>query len=177
MDIKEFFEHSEGKWFSQRTRYNLASAQSENSKSEITIEMLSQDDPEVVKLCQQSDVNAASTWGGAKISWDNSVDDRQEKQTGYAVVVPIPNADKPEEGKLLQTRSDDGKSPTIGRYIVGNDESLTLIAEDETTYLEERLWFAHPNLRLRTVLNGSDQFSMAAFYSEIRRIPPKSSQC
>jgi hypothetical protein len=80
MDIKEFFEHSEGKWFSQRTRYNLASAQSENSKSEITIEMLSQDDPEVVKLCQQSDVNAASTWGGAKISWDNSVDDRQEKQ-------------------------------------------------------------------------------------------------
>ncbi|HEY9822392.1 MAG TPA: phycobiliprotein lyase, partial [Candidatus Sericytochromatia bacterium] len=53
MDIKEFFEQSAGKWFSQRTSHHLAFRQAENGKSNITIEMLGADDPEVVKLCEQ----------------------------------------------------------------------------------------------------------------------------
>ena len=57
---------------------------------------------------------------------------------------------------------------------VGWDEALTLIAESDTMYSEERLWFASPNLRMRvsmTKINGN--FSTTAFTSEIRMgVPP-----
>ncbi len=49
MDIQEFFELSAGKWFSHRTSHHLAFKQAEDGKSDITIEMMAKDDPEVIK--------------------------------------------------------------------------------------------------------------------------------
>jgi len=61
------------------------------------------------------------------------------------------------------------KAPVAGRYVMGNDDALVLITEYESMYSEERLWFASPNLRLRTsVLKRFGGFSMASFCSEIR---------
>ena len=59
MDIQEFFELSAGKWFSHRTSHHLAFKQAEDGKSDITIEMMAKDDPEVIKLCQQYEVDPA----------------------------------------------------------------------------------------------------------------------
>jgi len=52
---------------------------------------------------------------------------------------------------------------------MGDDDALTLMGESETLYSEERLWFASPNLRLRTsTIKQLDGFSTASFCSEIR---------
>jgi hypothetical protein len=83
--------------------------------------------------------------------------------------VPVPDADKLNEGQLLREMGYAEKAPVAGRYVMGDDGALTLITDYETMYSEERLWFASPNLRLRTsILKRFGGFSMASLSSEIR---------
>lgn len=171
MDIKEFFEQSAGKWFSQRTSHHLAFRQAENGKSNIIIEMIAADDPEVVKLCELYEVDASLALCGARVTWDGTMewDEDKEKHNGSTVLVPVPDLDKPNEGRLLREMGYAEKAPVAGRYIMGSDDALTLITDYETMYSEERLWFASPNLRLRTsILKRFGGFSMASLCSEIR---------
>lgn len=169
MDIQEFFQLSAGKWFSQRTSHHLAFKQAESGKSDIKIEMLSAEDPEVIKLCEQYEVDPALAWGGARVSWDGTMEWDQEKHAGSSVLVPIPDPEKPNEGQLLRDMGYAEKASVAGRYVIGSDESFTLITEYETMYSEERIWFASENLRLRaSILKRFGGFSMASFCSEIR---------
>ena len=175
MNIQEFFEQSAGKWFSQRTSHHLAFKQAENGKSNITIEMLSADDAEVAKLCQQYDIDPGLALCGARVTWDGMMewdgdgDADKEQHKGSTVLVPVPDPDKPNEGRLLREMGYAEKAPVAGRYIMGSDDALTLITDYETMYSEERLWFASPNLRLRTsILKRFGGFSMASLSSEIR---------
>lgn len=169
MNIQEFFQLSAGKWFSQRTSHHLAFKQSESGKSEIKIEMVADDAPEVIQLCEQYSVDPALARGAARVTWDGTMEWDQEKHAGSTILVPIPDPDKPNEGKLLRDVGYAEKAAVAGRYIMGNDDALTLITEYETMYSEERLWFASPNLRLRTsILKRFGGFSMASFCSEIR---------
>jgi phycoerythrin-associated linker protein len=175
MKIEEFLEQCAGNWFSQRTSYHLNKTQVDNSKSDLTIERLSQDNSEIISLCQQYQINPSDTLGGTKTRWDNSADWGKPKQNGFAIVVFIPDRDNSSVGKILQTAATPAKTAAMGRYVLGNDEALTLILEAEKNYLEERIWFGSPNVRLRTSLaKNANSFSRTVFYSEIRKIPPKS---
>lgn len=175
MDIKEFFEQSAGKWFSQRTSFHLALNQSESQKSTVIFAMLSTDAIEVVQLCQQHNIDPQKAVCAVKVTWEE--DQEKFKRQGSTIVVPVPDADKVNQGQLLQDMNSAQKTPVAGRYMIGNDQALTLITEYETMYSEERLWFASPNLRLRTsTIKQSDVLSMASLYSEIRMgvtAPPK----
>jgi hypothetical protein len=169
MDIKEFFEQSAGKWFSQRTSHHLAFKQAESGKSNLTIEMLNADDSEVIKLCEQYNIDPQHALCGARVTWDGTMEWDKEKHQGSTVLVPVPDSEKPNEGQLLREMGYAEKAPVAGRYIMGSDQALTLITEYETMYSEERLWFASPNLRLRTsILKRFGGFSMASLSSEIR---------
>ena len=169
MNIVEFFQQSAGKWFSQRTSHHLAFKQSESGKSDIVIEMLPSNDPEVVKLCEQYEIDPALALCGARVTWNGTMEWDEEKHTGSTVLVPIADPENPKEGKLLREMGYAEKAPVAGRYRMGDDEALTLITEYESMYSEERLWFASHNLRLRTsILKRFGGFSMATFCSEIR---------
>lgn len=173
MGTEEFLELCAGKWFSLRTGYRLDTAKTDNSKSEITIERLQSDRSEVITLCQQHNINPNETIGGTKAFWENAADGLKPKQIGSATIVLVPDRDNPQTGKLLSA-SGNTSSPMAGRYILGNDEALTLIIEGEKIYSEERLWFASPNLRMRTsLIKNSHGLSRTAFYSEIRRVVKK----
>ncbi|MDZ8053593.1 MAG: phycobiliprotein lyase [Aulosira sp. ZfuVER01] len=169
MNIEEFFELSAGKWFSHRTSHLLAVKQSEDGKSNITIEMLAADHPQVIKLCQKYEVNPSSAACGVIVTGNGAIPGDKEKHSGSTVLVTVPDADNPNEGKLLWEIGDAQKAPTAGRYKLGNDEALTLTTESETTRSEERIWFASPNLRMRvSVVKHLDGFSMGSFTTEIR---------
>nr|WP_290221820.1 phycobiliprotein lyase [Trichocoleus desertorum] len=169
MNIVDFFQQSAGKWFSQRTSHHLAFKQSESGKSDIVIEMLPSNDPEVVKLCEQYEIDPALALCGARVTWNGTMEWDEEKHTGSTVLVPVADPENPNEGKLLREMGYAEKAPVAGRYRMGDDEALTLITEYESMYSEERLWFASPNLRLRTsILKRFGGFSMATFCSEIR---------
>jgi phycoerythrin-associated linker protein len=63
MDIQEFINVCAGKWFSQRTSYQLAAQKVANNKAEITIDLLAAD---VVKLCLENNCQSQSSLGGWK---------------------------------------------------------------------------------------------------------------
>lgn len=169
MNIEEFFELSAGKWFSHRNSHDLAFKQSESGKSRILIEMLAADHPEVIKLCQQYKVDSSGAACGAKIAWNNTNESDKEKYNASTVLVTIPDANNPNEGKLLRELDSAEKTPVTGSYKIGSDDALTLTLEDETIWSQERLWFASPNLRMRvSVMKRCGGFTMASFTSEIR---------
>lgn len=169
MNIVDFFQQSAGKWFSQRTSHHLAFKQSESGKSDIVIEMLPSNDLEVVKLCEQYEIDPALALCGARVTWNGTMEWDEEKHTGSTVLVPVADPENPNEGKLLREMGYAEKAPVAGRYQMGDDQALILITEYESMYSEERLWFASPNLRLRTsILKRFGGFSMATFCSEIR---------
>ncbi|MEH2455271.1 phycobiliprotein lyase [Nostoc sp.] len=169
MNIEEFFQLSAGKWFSHRTSQHLAFNQSENSKSDIIIETLAVDHPEVIKLCQQDKINPSSASCAIKITWNGTMEKDQAKYSGSTVLVSIPDADNAAQGKLLREILDGDKSPIAGHYKFDSDGALILTTEDETMWLEERVWFASPNLRMRVnVLKSFGGFSITSFTSEIR---------
>jgi phycoerythrin-associated linker protein len=174
MDIKEFLALSEGKWFSQRTSYHLNDGKTENSKADLAIELISEDDRDLLALCQNNKIELNGELKATKISWDNSVDWGKPKQQGSSRLVLIPDASDAKTGKLIGAIATPGKSPKVGRFAIGNDETLTLIIENEDSYFEERQWFASSNLRLRTTLyrNGNG-VELTCFYSEIRKAQPK----
>jgi phycoerythrin-associated linker protein len=174
MDIQKFLDLNTGKWFAQRTHYDLNPQQSDNSKAELTVDHLSIDDQEIRQFCQQQEIQPNLTICGMKVSWDNSVDWGKTKQTGSALIIFIPDANNTQMGQLI--RNNKHFQPTVmkGRYSIGKDEVLTLILEDENVYIEERQWFASENLRLRTnLVKSGNGVNQTAFYSEIRKLPPK----
>jgi hypothetical protein len=169
MNIEGFFELSAGKWFSHRTSHHLAFKQSEDGKSDIVIEMLAADHPEVIKLCEQYEIAPNKASCGARVTWNGTMEWDEEKHQGSTVLATVPNTDNPDEGKLLREMGYAEKAPVAGSYKIGDDGALTLITEYETMWSEERLWFASPNLRMRvSVLKRFGGFSMASFTSEIR---------
>ncbi|QOV24038.1 phycobiliprotein lyase [Anabaenopsis elenkinii] len=169
MNIEEFFELSAGKWFSHRTSHHLAFKQSEDGKSDILIESLAANHPEVIKLCEQYEIAPSKASCGARVTWNGTMEWDEEKHIGSTVLVTVPDENNPHEGKLLREMGYAEKAPVAGTYKMGSDGALTLLTEYETMSSEERLWFASPNLRMRvSVLKRFGGFSMASFTSEIR---------
>ena len=179
MDIKEFFEQSAGRWFSQRTSQYLEYRQAENGKSTIVMEILTPEEPEVIKLCQEYRIDPQLALCGTKITWDGTIvwDKTQQQQRGATLLVLIPDSDKPNQGSLLRSQGYGKKTSVVSRYSLGSDDVLTIMADDETISAEDRIWFASPNLRMRTsILKNSDGFTQASLCSEIRlgaAAPPK----
>jgi len=173
MDIKTFFEKSEGKWFTQRTRYNLARQQVENGQAELTVELLNRDHQDLQDLYDKAvgvpQGNPLMTLGGVKVSWD------AKDEKGASFIAVIPEDEQLQKGQFIQKVLKDHQSPTIGQFTFGEDEALTLSTQPQPHHLiKERLWFAHPNLRLRTVWQENENEvgnqGWVMFYSEIRRI-------
>jgi hypothetical protein len=166
MDIVEFFQLSNGKWFSQRS--NLAAKNSPGGRSDLYIEALTPTDPAVIHVCEQHQVDPSQALCGVRIRWDGSMEMDREKYAGSTVLVPISNSRLGNEGTLLRNNGS-AESSLTSRYIMGTDDALTVITESDSLYVEERVWFASPNLRLRTrILRQSDGVSSASFCSEIR---------
>mgnify|MGYP003337030874 CR=1 FL=1 len=131
MDIETFLEMCAGKWFSQRTSYHLGQEQAESSKTEIRIELLYPTDAEVLRICEYSQIDPKATLGGTKASWDNPASGKSLKPATSATLIFIPDADNTQSGEVLQTRDVNLKQIVAGRYLLGQDEALTLKLESD----------------------------------------------
>jgi hypothetical protein len=163
MTIQEFFALSAGKWFSQRTSHLLADRQSEQQKSEIVIEVLGADRPESIALCQQQGI--APTWGVRVIGTglpDWNASKNVQPKNSEAFLVPVPETDR------LFCSLSNGELLT-GTFAVAADDSVSLLLEGMNFSIDERIWFASPNLRMRTTVHkGADGLQLASFCSEIK---------
>ncbi len=135
MDIKEFFEQSAGRWFSQRTSNHITSQPIKNGKSNITMEMLSGDAPEVIKLCQKYQIEPGIAIFGVKVIWDGTVVGEQKKQTGSTVLVTVPNPENPNIGKLLRTNGDVEETSFLDAIASGGNRRQSLMGGTPKTSL------------------------------------------
>jgi CpeS-like protein len=173
MNVREFFELSAGKWFSQKTSQHLTLKQSEHGKSDLAIEILSTDNPQVIQLCQQAGVDPSSVWGGVKYGWKGTIawdtpTQTPPNQQGESIAIAIPDSPAATTGKLVYLGKN-ARDSQVARYTMGDDDALTLVTQHENICSEERIWFESDNVRIRTTIvtqTGSD--SLASFYSEIR---------
>jgi hypothetical protein len=173
MEIQDFLTLWEGQWFSQRSNYDFNRNVAESHKSELTIETLAFNHPTVVEFAQSQDIPTSEQILGLQMGWDNSVDWGKPKQTGSLLYLFLPHPEHSHHGQLRRSPLKIGQKALVGKYLFAVDESLTLILEQGPLQIEERLWFASPNLRLRTSLVlQNHQFSHSAFYTEIRKLPP-----
>jgi CpeS-like protein len=174
MNVREFFELSAGKWFSQKTSQHLTLKQSEHGKSDLVIEILASDNPQVIQLCHQAGVDPSSIWGGVKYNWKGTIawdtpTKNSPNQQGESIAIAIADTPEAKSGKLLHVSTGNSQSYQVARYMMGDDDALTLVTSMGNTSSSERVWFESNNVRVRTTIttqaNGD---SLASFYSEIR---------
>ncbi|GFE68064.1 phycobiliprotein lyase [Chroococcus sp. FPU101] len=171
MDAMEFFQHSGGRWKSQRTTHHLAFRRAETGGSDIYVEALDANHPKVIEICKMHEYDPSLAVGGAFVSWDGSMawDKDDENHEGTTVFALIPDADNPRAGVLLRERGYAEIVPIAGRYHMDELEGLVLITEYDTMSTIERFWFANPDLRLRTsTVQRFGGFNTATFCAESR---------
>ncbi|BAQ62798.1 phycoerythrin linker protein CpeS homolog [Geminocystis sp. NIES-3708] len=172
MNINTFLDKTAGEWFSQRTTYNISQDEVDNSKANVTINLLSSGESQVTQLCNQYNFNLDLSLGGIFSSWDNSPDWGKPKQQGENLMLVFRDENDDNTGTIFRFLKDN--QGLIGKYVLAEDESLTLILEKNNQYIAERIWFANDNLRLRnTVIKDNEQVIQTSFYSEIRKIVSK----
>jgi hypothetical protein len=172
MDAMSFFQLSAGKWRSQRTTQHLAFRRSEIGDSEIQVETLTADHPDIIELCKFHEIDPNLTVGGSRVRWLGSMSwdkEGEEKHEGHTVFAIVPDTDNPRQGKLLRERGYAEIVPVVGHFHMDEQDGLVLTTEYETMSSEERFWFSSPNLRMRTsTVKRFGGFSSASFCTEIR---------
>jgi CpeS-like protein len=172
MNAMEFFQKSAGVWRSQRTTHHLAFKRAEMGGSEIRVDSLAKDDPQIVALCEMHAIDPALTIGGAHVSWagtmawDRNDGEIHEGKTAFALV---PDDHMGRSGRLLRELGYAEITPVVGRYEMDEEDGLVLLTEYETMSSRERFWFANDQTRVRTsTVKRFGGFSSATFCSETR---------
>ncbi len=180
MDAMTFFQHSAGKWVSHRTTHHLAFRRAELGASEIQVEPLAADHPDIIALCKLHEIDPQRAIGGAHVTWQGSMDwDREEEgpHTGETVFALVPDLENPSQGQLLRERGYAEIVPVVGQYQMDPEGGLVMTTEYETMSSVERFWFAGPNLRLRTsTVKRFGGFSTASFCAETRLQEPATTE-
>jgi CpeS-like protein len=181
MDIQSFFQLCDGKWISQRTTHHLLEQNNQSGRSDLWGENLEASHGDVVTLCQQLDVDPSLAQCGLRLRWSEVAEayqsrfkPRDEGSVLLVAITPHPASAPSEDrhtGQLLRSLNAD--RGTTGTFSLGADEALTLQFEEADVLSEERIWFASPNLRLRSSsIKKNDTVCITTFCSEIRMAAP-----
>jgi hypothetical protein len=172
MNAMEFFQKSAGMWRSQRTTHHLAFRRTEMGGSQIRVQALDKDHPDIVSLCQMHQIDPALAIGGAQVIWEGTMawdrDDGEihEGKTAFALV---PDDATGRCGRLLREKGYAEIIPVVGRYEMDEEDGLILLTEYETMSSRERFWFANENVRVRnSSVKRFGGFSSTTFCTEIR---------
>ncbi|MDF5710189.1 MAG: phycobiliprotein lyase [Nostoc sp. S4] len=172
MDAMEFFQLSAGKWRSQRATHHLAFKRSETGESDIQVETLAADHPEIIELCQYHQIDPSLSVGGSRVQWLGTMSwDREDEENhqGKTIFAIVPDADNPRQGRLLRERGYAEIVPVVGLFHLDDEDGLVLTTEYETMSSIERFWFVSPNMRLRSsTVKRFGGFSTASFCTETR---------
>ncbi len=174
MAIAEFVQKSLGNWRSHRSVHHLAFGHLEEVNSTIEIVTLNVDDPLVISLCKEHNIDPQLAQSPFRMSWEGESDwDEDEELKGTTVLVPIPDPQNPQQGKLLRDRGYAETMTAIAHYHLTEDGTFVLLTNYDRAAAEEKIWFVNPNLRFRiSMIKTSDGkgVTTASFSSEIRSL-------
>jgi hypothetical protein len=157
-NMMEFFQKSAGTWFTQRTVHHFEAVTTDQSgESNISIEVLTTDHPQVQAVCKQQGIDLATARGGASFLWQDNQDRNALDPDKAAVLVDIPDDASLKTGKLLRNQGYVEKIPVVSRYWFGRDGILTIDTDYDNNQGQERCWFVNADFRVRvsTVRNNN----------------------
>ena len=169
MDINEFCTTFTGKWFSQRTTHDLQQKTSFLAKSDLWVDPTDSDDPVIQSLCQRYGVAPDQVVIALKLRWEAIIAASPKKELGTGAIALL-KGDVPNQGPVLSDTTSTGMTqPVPGTYTLGDDDALTFVLPLPDGDITERMWFASPNLRMRTsTVTENGEPTVASFCSEIR---------
>jgi phycoerythrin-associated linker protein len=174
MDITQFVAQSLGQWRSQRSAHHLIFGHFEAVQSVINIEDMDSNDPEVLALCESYKVDPQVIASPFRMHWEGHSDwDDTEVLKGSTVLVPVPDQNSPNRGKLLRDQGYAETIPAAGDYEITPDGMFVLHTVYDRAAAEEKIWFVNPNLRFRvSMIKTSDGTGVvtASFSSEIKNL-------
>ncbi|MEO0457079.1 MAG: phycobiliprotein lyase [Cyanobacteria bacterium P01_A01_bin.114] len=175
MDIDTFVAQSIGQWRSQRSAHHLAFSHFEEVRSTIDIVALPLDDPGVLQLCQSYGIDPQQATSPFKMSWEGESDwDEEEELKGETILVPVPDSNRPNQGKLLREQGYAETMMAAGDYQLMADGTFVLTTAYDRAAAEEKIWFATPDLRFRVSLiktSSGKGVTTASLSSEVRQKP------
>ncbi len=175
LKIKRFIKQSIGVWKSMRSSHSLAFQQFEEVTSEIKIQNLSINDPEVISFLKVNNTNASSIISPFRIDWVSESNwesqNRESNQSGSTILIPIPISK--EKGIMLRSAGYSEKVSSIAKYNFLSDDTFFITTKYEQTIAEERIWFISNNVRCRSSVifsANSSAILQTAYSSEIRKL-------
>lgn len=175
MDLELFVERSEGQWRSMRSGHSLAFQQFEEVLSQISVERLSLDDPDVQSLIKETPGLNGEAQAPFKMEWraesDWEPDDPADVSAGSCILVPIP--DSQQSGTLLRSVGYAEAEQALSHYVFLSDGTFVLTTRYGQSIAEERIWFVSEHVRCRSsVLRTSEGSGVlqTSFASEVRRL-------
>ncbi|MGD1902577.1 MAG: phycobiliprotein lyase [Geitlerinemataceae cyanobacterium] len=172
MNISKFLRLSHGQWRSQRTGHAWDRCETSELDMLLDIAPLALDDEAVAHACRQCDLDPDTATFPFQVAW-TSIDRASTSADDLSIFVPIPNPDNANYGRIIQSHRNSSAPIAIGKYHFNLDGTLVLTTEHPTTIVEEKIWFATPNLRLQVFVSkpklASDR-TTTTFISENRVI-------
>ena len=175
MNIEQFVAQSEGEWRSMRSGHSLAFQQFEDVLSEITIERIDKDHPDINQIITSSEIDKSKIVSPFKMEWtaesDWEPDDPNEVSSGSCIIIPIKTTDS--SGKLFRSVGYAESESAESTYQFLSDGTFTLTTCYEQSIAEERIWFVSENVRCRSSVlrtSAGSGILQTSFASEVRRI-------
>ena len=158
LTMMEFFQKSEGTWFTQRTVHHFDTVADESGESKLHVATVPQGDDRIHTICDAQDIDVALAKGGASFMWQAHDDNGAPNPEQAAILVDVPDDETGLSGKLLRNQGYIEKIPVVCRYWFGRDGVLTIDTEYGQNQGQERCWFLTDAFRIRVstvrLLNG-----------------------
>ena len=158
LTMMEFFQKSEGTWFTQRTVHHFDTVADESGESKLHVATVPQGDDRIHTICDAQDIDVALAKGGASFMWQAHDDNGAPNPEQAALLVDVPDDETGLSGKLLRNQGYIEKIPVVCRYWFGRDGVLTIDTEYGQNQGQERCWFLTDAFRIRVstvrMLNG-----------------------
>jgi hypothetical protein len=158
LTMMEFFQKSEGTWFTQRTVHHFDTVADESGESKLHVATVPQGDDRIHTICDAQGIDVALAKGGASFMWQAHDDNGAPNPEQAAILVDVPDDETGLSGKLLRNQGYIEKIPVVCRYWFGRDGVLTIDTEYGQNQGQERCWFLTDAFRIRVstvrMLNG-----------------------
>lgn len=156
--MMDFFQKSEGVWFTQRTVHHFDMVADESGESKLYVQVVSVDNPRIHGICKSQRIDPVQAKGGASFMWQPHEEQQAPNPEQAAVLVDVPDDETGRSGKLLRDQGYVEKIPVVSRYWFGQDGILTIDTDYENHQGQERCWFINEQFRVRVstvrMLNG-----------------------
>ncbi|MGF1535917.1 MAG: phycobiliprotein lyase [Elainellaceae cyanobacterium] len=162
--IASFFDHSQGRWRSERRYYTLPEGEIKELVSLIEVHFLPQGAPELVELSLRHQLKLSQSMVcGAQVTWDSMDSVSGKKQSrGKTVFGALGST-------LYRDRGFATPKPVTADFYFSNPQTLCLRTEYNSSVFEEELKLIGDRYRTRqTIISRAGEQQMIGQYLETR---------